>query len=232
MTGTLIIIALAIFVLWTIYTGWSAPLMQENKDGSWTTLRPEKKFSDLFKKKETKILETPDTEFNSVEAFQKLAGIKPHDKEKAAFNPTNNKLNETLVDALMKAAELHEFPAQDESIPVRTERITTIQREIKEDNDPLASIPMSRVSKEAKLKIAQIAKEDINRQLEENASNLPPAFKAKLDNELEEANKIVTGQTINDQKVSIDTEVKRKYKKRKPKTISEWETEIEIGGHE
>ena len=39
-----------VFVLWMGYSGWSAPLMRENEDGSWTTLRPQKKFSDLFKK--------------------------------------------------------------------------------------------------------------------------------------------------------------------------------------
>lgn len=218
MTGTLILIAIGVFILWMIYAGWSAPLMKENKDGSFTTIRPERKFSDLFKKKdEVKEVEQPN-EFHNVEAFQKLAGIKPHDKEKAAFNPVNNKLNEALVDALMKAAELHEFPEQDATIPVRTEKITTIQREIKEDNDPLASIPMSRVSREAKLRIAEIAKEDINRQLEEQASNIHPAIKAEFEKDLEEANKIVTGQILNDQRLGMEfTKPKRKYTKRKKK---------------
>lgn len=218
MTGTLILIAIAVFILWMIYSGWSAPLMKENKDGSFTTIRPERKFSDLFKNKdEVKEVEQPN-EFHNVEAFQKLAGIKPHDKEKAAFNPTNNKLNEQLVDALMKAAELHEFPEQDETIPVRTEKITTIQRETNEDNDPLSAIPMSRVSRETKLRIAEIAKEDINRQLEEQASNIHPTIKAEFEKELEEANKIVTGQIINDQRVGVEfTKPKRKYIKRKTK---------------
>jgi hypothetical protein len=43
-----------VFVLfwgWVIYEGWRAPLMRENEDGSFTTIRPEKKLSDLFKKK-------------------------------------------------------------------------------------------------------------------------------------------------------------------------------------
>lgn len=219
MTGTLIVIAIVLFVLWMVYSGWSAPLMRENQDGSFTTIRPEKKFSDLFKKKEElKELETPTNEFHSVEAFQKLAGITPHDKEKASFNPLNNKLNETLVDALMNASKLHEFPEPDETIPVRVEKITTIQREPKEDNDPLASIPMSRVSKEAKLRIAEIAKEDINKQLEEQVSNIHPQIKAHLEQELEYANKIVTGQLINDQRVGVEfTKPKRKYTKRKTK---------------
>ena len=55
MTGTLILIAIGVFILWMIYAGWSAPLMKENEDGSFTTIRPEKKFSDLFKKKEIDI---------------------------------------------------------------------------------------------------------------------------------------------------------------------------------
>jgi hypothetical protein len=30
---------------------WSAPVMRENEDGSWTTIRDEKKLKDLFKSK-------------------------------------------------------------------------------------------------------------------------------------------------------------------------------------
>lgn len=48
-------IAIVIFVLWMIYAGWSAPLMRENTDGSWTTIRPERKFSELFSKKRIEI---------------------------------------------------------------------------------------------------------------------------------------------------------------------------------
>lgn len=44
-------IAVVIGLVYTLYAGWSAPLMRENEDGSWTTIRPERKFSDLFKKK-------------------------------------------------------------------------------------------------------------------------------------------------------------------------------------
>ena len=43
-----------VFVLvwgWVIYCGWSAPVMEEQSDGTWKTIRPEKKLSDLFKKK-------------------------------------------------------------------------------------------------------------------------------------------------------------------------------------
>ena len=46
----LMIILLVILFLWITYAGWSAPLMRENENGSWTTIRPERKFSELFKK--------------------------------------------------------------------------------------------------------------------------------------------------------------------------------------
>lgn len=53
-TLALCITAGTLFVLWMGYSGWSAPLMKENEDGSWTTLQPQKKFSDLFKKQTPK----------------------------------------------------------------------------------------------------------------------------------------------------------------------------------
>lgn len=174
-----------VFIGWMIYTAWSAPLMRENKDGSWTTIKPERKFSELFtKRSKSKSAETPMSEFADKEAFQKLAGI-------GIPKPThNNELLKGLADKWSEAG----FPEQDTTIPVRIEKITTIQREVKEDYDPLDSIPMSRVSREAKLRIAEIAKEDINRQLENNSANLHPTLKAELDKELEEANKLMLGE--------------------------------------
>jgi CDGSH-type Zn-finger protein len=68
----------------------------------------------------------------------------------------------------LKAAENGEFPKPDESINVRTAKITTIDTNFGSDNDPLASVPMSRVSKAAKQKMAEIAKQDITIQLEKN----------------------------------------------------------------
>jgi putative AlgH/UPF0301 family transcriptional regulator len=47
----LFIVMLVILFLWMGYAGWSAPLMRENEDGSWTTIKPERKLKDLFKKK-------------------------------------------------------------------------------------------------------------------------------------------------------------------------------------
>ena len=100
------------------------------------------------------------------EALQKLAGIKPikpfaTSSLNLPTNVTTKKLNEQIVDALLKAAENSEFPKPDESINVQTTKITTIDTNFGTDNDPLASIPMSRVSKEGRKKMAEIAKEDI-----------------------------------------------------------------------
>jgi len=133
------------------------------------------------------------------DALQKLAGIKPIETTNSELptNVTTKKLNEQIVEALLKAAENSEFPKQDESINVRTTKITTIDTNFGSDTDPLASVPMSRVSAEGKKKMAEIAKEDINKQLEENAER----FAALQPTNLDEPKK-----------------PKRKYKK-KPKQI-------------
>jgi hypothetical protein len=52
MSGTLALALISItFWIWIFYEAWRAPLMRENEDGTYTTIRPEKKLSDLFKKK-------------------------------------------------------------------------------------------------------------------------------------------------------------------------------------
>ena len=38
-------------ILWIAFEMWKAPLLRENPDGSWTTIRKEKKIIDFFKKK-------------------------------------------------------------------------------------------------------------------------------------------------------------------------------------
>ena len=106
------------------------------------------------------------------DTFQKLAGIKPtnpNDEIRQILVKNNIFAKEQIIEALLKAAENSEFPKPDESINVRTTKITTIDTNFGSDSDPLASVPMSRVSAEGKKKMAEIAKEDINRQLEENA---------------------------------------------------------------
>ncbi len=107
-----------------------------------------------------------------VDALQKLAGIKPtnpNDELREILIKNNILAKEQIVGALLKAAQNSEFPAPDESINVRTEKITTIDTNFPSDKDPLASVPMSRVSDEAKQKMAEIAKQDISNQLEQNA---------------------------------------------------------------
>jgi CDGSH-type Zn-finger protein len=106
------------------------------------------------------------------DTLQKLAGIKPIETtSELPTNVTTKKLNEQIVEALLKAAENSEFPKQDETINVQTTKIGTIDTNFG-DSDPLASVPMSRVSKQAKQKMAEIAKEDITIQLEKNAERI------------------------------------------------------------
>ena len=115
--------------------------------------------------------------FEFKDDFQKLAGIKPIETTTSELptNVTTKKLNEQIVEALLKAAENSEFPKPDESMNVRTTKIGTIDTNFG-DNDPLASVPMSRVSKQAKQKMAEIAREDINKQLEQNAEKFASIF--------------------------------------------------------
>ena len=152
-------------------------------------------------------------EFEAKEQFQKLAGITPVDKndEIRQILAKNNLNGDKLVEELKKEFQNSEFPAPDQSIPVVTAKLTTIGGSY-EDKDPLASVPMSRVSKEAKKKMAEIAKDDINNQLEQNADK----FAALFPNEVSE----------NDQRLGIElvkammeapiVKPKRKYTK-KPK---------------
>ena len=111
--------------------------------------------------------------FEFKDDFQKLAGIKPIETTTSELptNVTTKKLNEQIVEALLKAAENSEFPKSDESMNVRTTKITTIDTNFG-DNDPLATIPMSRISVEGKKKMAQIAKEDIKVTTEAKANEL------------------------------------------------------------
>ena len=139
-----------------------------------------------------------ETEFADKEAFQKLAGItpvNPNDEIREILVKNNVIGKQQIIDALVKAAENSEFPKPDETINVRTEKITTLDTNFGNDNDPLASVPMSRVSKEAKQKMAEIAKADISKQLEEATHNIHPTHLDEMQKELDEANAIVMGQT-------------------------------------
>ena len=46
-----ILILMSFSICWIAFEMWKAPLLKENPDGSWTTLRKEKKIMDFFKKK-------------------------------------------------------------------------------------------------------------------------------------------------------------------------------------
>jgi hypothetical protein len=110
------------------------------------------------------------------EALQKLAGIKPineNDEIREIIVKNNFSAKEQIMEALLKAVENSEFPKPDESINVRTTKIGTIDTNFG-DSDPLAQIPMSRVSKEAKKKMAEIAKQDISKRLEETNKSIFP----------------------------------------------------------
>jgi hypothetical protein len=149
-------------------------------------------------------------DFEYKDDFQKLAGIKPYSTSSldVPTNVTTKKLNEQIVEALLKAAENSEFPKPDESINVRTTKITTIDTNFGSDNDPLATIPMSRVSKEGKKKMAEIAKEDIK-------INTEAISKEIIDKGLYTP---PTEVDSNDQRLGIElVKPKRKYTKRKTK---------------
>ena len=122
------------------------------------------------KKKQTPTKTIEDFEFK--DDFQKLAGItpvNPNDEIREILVKNNLNSKERIIEELLKAAENNEFPKSDETINVRTTKIGTIDTNFGSDNDPLASVPMSRVSKEAKQKMAEIAKQDITNRLEETA---------------------------------------------------------------
>jgi hypothetical protein len=135
--------------------------------------------------------------------FQTLAGIKPHNSQKG----TND-----LVDVLMKAEQIKKdgFPPESESIPVNSFPITKIK--LNEDSDPLASVPMSRVSNEAKQKMAEIAKQDISERLEVQTKQFIESGMGAVIDQL--TNEVLSA-SVDETKISIVNKIKQK---RKPKT--------------
>jgi hypothetical protein len=52
MNGISILILVSLLIWgWIAYEVWRAPMMRENEDGTYTTIRPAKKLSELFKRK-------------------------------------------------------------------------------------------------------------------------------------------------------------------------------------
>ena len=120
--------------------------------------------------------------------FQKLAGI----------GLPKNELDPEIWKYIADKVSKDGFPEPDPSIPITTAKLTTIDTKF-EDSDPLGSVPMSRVSKQAKKKMAEIAKEDIKEQVEKQASIFPESVeytneyfkpdysKSEMPNEIKEA---------------------------------------------
>jgi hypothetical protein len=137
------------------------------------------------KNKINEINETAITEAEKFrEQWQTIAGIKPtnpNDELREILVKNNILAKEQIVGELLKAAQNSEFPAPDESINVRTTKIGAIDMKSYGDSDPLASVPMSRVSAEGKKKMAEIAKQDISKQIEENAERLSKLQPINLD---------------------------------------------------
>ena len=127
------------------------------------------------KNKPTETIEAEAEKFR--EQWQNLAGI---GTPKPKHNP---ELLKELADKWSEAG----FPESDQSIPVSTTKITTISTNFGSDKDPLASVPMSRVSNAAKQKMAEIAKEDITKQLEQNAERFIEQVESKLPDEMRKA---------------------------------------------
>jgi len=50
------LIIFAVVTIWLLFEGWRAPIMKENLDGTWTTVRKTRKLSDLFKREGTMLL--------------------------------------------------------------------------------------------------------------------------------------------------------------------------------
>ena len=122
------------------------------------------------KKKENEADELCKTEaeFEAKEQFQKLAGI----------GQPKNELDPEIWKYVADKVTKEGFPEPDPSIPVSSQPITTIVTH-SESTDPLSEIPMSRVSKEAKKKMAEIAKDDIKEQVEKHAIEFEPKPKRK-----------------------------------------------------
>ena len=109
--------------------------------------------------------------------FQKLAGI----------GQPKNEIDPEIWKYIANKVSEEKFPEPDPSIPMSTTKITTIDTNFGSDNDPLASVPMSRVSKGAKQKMAEIAKEDITKQLEQNAERFIEQVESKMPDEMRKA---------------------------------------------
>jgi hypothetical protein len=141
------------------------------------------------------------------DALQKLAGIiptNPNDELRQILVNNNIIDEEKLKEELRKG----EFPAPDPSIPVTTAKLTTIGGSYG-DSDPLASVPMSRVSNEGKKKMAEIAKQDISDRLDAQTKQM---LESELGPVIDQLAKEVLAESADKDKVSIVNKIQPKKK--------------------
>lgn len=151
-------------------------------------------------------------EFEAKDRFQRLAGI---------GQPKNEHEPEIWKYIANKVSE-EKFPEPDPSNPITMAKLTTIDTKF-EDSDELATIPLNRVSKKAKQKMAEIAKEDIRQQIEKQSSIFPDSveytdeYYKKVPVENNPLVKAMMDAPENDQRLGMEfVKPKRKYTK-KPK---------------
>lgn len=116
------------------------------------------------REKEADELCATEAEFEAKEQFQKLAGI----------GQPKNEIDPEIWKYIANKVSEEKFPETEPSTPITIAKLTTIDTKF-EESDPLSDVPMSRVSKSAKKKMAEIAKEDIKEQVEKQASIFPEA---------------------------------------------------------
>ena len=141
------------------------------------------------------------------DALQKLAGIIPTNPndEVRQFLVNNNIIDEEKLKEELRKGE---FPAPDPSIPVTTAKLTTIGGSYG-DSDPLAQVPMSRVSDEGKKKMAEIAKQDISDRLDAQTKQM---LESELGPVIDQLAKEVLAESADKDKVSIVNKIQPKKK--------------------
>jgi hypothetical protein len=158
---------------------WCVAFMVGNKQGTNRIINQIKKDGGYFDMEITGAVypyRTSSADENVKGYFQQLAGITPVEMA-GSVSPTNlttKKLNESVVEKLKSDFENGSYPEQSPTINVITQKLYTIDRNAT-NSDPLADLPMSRVSKETKEQIVEMVKADITKQVEEKAKLIPIA---------------------------------------------------------
>lgn len=137
-------------------------------------------------------------------------------KQLAGIGEPKNQIDPEIWKYVAYKVSKDRFPEPDKSITVSSERLTTIGGSYG-DNDPLVSVPMSRVSKEAKQKMAEIAKGDIIKQLEEKTAIINPNDVNGIETALDNLNKMPDESKKEMIEVKSIVKPKRKYTKKATK---------------